>query len=129
MGRKSKLKQLNRQLKTASNCSDWANELNVINIDVNDDNWLYHHAQVFNDSAKVIFQGSVDLCLDRACKEHPTLNLESREQMRFHCGEYGILEGRGWHIIYKPIQDRNNEPWSQSNIDKFNAAIASVKLN
>jgi hypothetical protein len=68
-------------------------------------------------------------CIDFAYEKVPTLYIESREQMRWHCGEFGILEGGGWHIIYKAFAARNTEPWHQSDVDKLDAAMASVKLN
>ena len=129
MGYKSKLKQLKRQKQSNSSTNDWAKDLNIITVDVNDNNWLFRYGMPFDSNAKLIHQGSLDSCIDVARKEIPTLHLEQREQMRKHCGEFGILEGGGWHIIYKPLSERDNEPWDRKDVDKLNAAIASVNPN
>ena len=125
MGYKSKLKQLKRQQQSNPSPNDWAKDLNIITIDVNDNNWLFRYGIPFDSNAKLIHQGNLDSCIDAANNETSTPHIE-REQMRKHCGEFGILEGGGWHIIYKPLSERDNEPWHQSDIDKFDAAMASV---
>lgn len=129
MGRKSKLKQLRRKSSGAIQSNSWIEDLNVITVDIDDNNWLFRYGNPFDTDAKTVHQGSLNSCIDLAYKKIPTLYIEPHEQMRWHCGEFGILEGGGWHIIYKALSDRNNEPWHQSDIDKFDAAIASVKLN
>ena len=128
MGYKSKLKQLKRQQQNNLIANDWAKDLNIITVDINDNNWLFLYGIPFDSNAKLICQGSLDSCIDAANKETSTPHIE-REQIRKHCGEFGILDRGGWHIIYKPLSERDREPWHQSNIDKFDAAIASVKIN
>jgi hypothetical protein len=129
MGYKSKLKQLKRQQQSNPNTNDWAKDLNIITVDIDDDNWLFRYGNPFDSNAKTICQGSLDSCIDLAYKKIPTLYIEPRQQMREHCDKFGILEGSGWHIIYKPLSERDNEPWHQSDIDKFDAAMASVNGN
>ena len=134
MGRKSKLKQLRRQERSnpnpshSPNATNWIQDLNVITVDINDNNWLFQYGNPFDSNAKTVYQGRLDFCIDLAYKKIPTLYIEPREQMREHCDKFGILEGDGWHIIYKPLSDRTNEPWHQSDIDKLDAAMASVNL-
>jgi hypothetical protein len=128
MGYKSKLKQLRRQQQNNPGTNDWAKDLNIITVDANDNNWLFRLGSPFDSNAQLICQGSLDSCIDAANQEIPTLQIE-REQMRKHCGEFGILDRGSWHIIYKPLSERDSEPWHQSDIDKFDAAIASVKIN
>jgi hypothetical protein len=129
MGRKSKLKQLRRKPLGAIQSNSWIEDLNVITVGIDDNNWLFRYGNPFDPDAKTVHQGSLNSCIDLAYKTIPTLYIESREQMRWHCGEFGMLEGGDWHIIYKAFVARNTEPWHQIDVDKFNAAMASVKLN
>ena len=128
MGYKSKLKQLKRQQQSNPSINDWGKDLNIITIDVNDNNWLFRYGIPFDSNAKLICQGSLDSCIDAANKETFTPHIE-REQMRKYCGEFGILEGGDWHIIYQPLSEQDSEPWDRKDVDKFNAAMASVNPN
>lgn len=129
MGYKSKLKQLKRQQQDNFSTNDWAKDLNIITIDANDNNWLFRSGIPFDSNAKLIHQGSLNSCIDIAYKETSTPHTKQPEQMRKHCGEFGIFEGGGWHIIYKQLSERDSEPWNQKDVDKFNAAMASVNPN
>jgi hypothetical protein len=94
MGRKSRLKQAARLKR------------HIIVPDLADNNWLYCHGNPFCPNAKIIQHGNLDTCIDKAYQEIPNLEIEPRALIRKHCGEYAVLEGDGWHIIYKPLFDK-----------------------
>jgi hypothetical protein len=125
MGRKSKLRKSRRQQKQAFQPSNGTKDLNILTIDINDDNWLFQQGDVFDPNSKILARGSLDTCINSAYAKIPTLHVEPRESMKQHCGEYGMCDGGGWHIIYQPLAAMSNQSLRQNDMTKIDSAIAA----
>jgi hypothetical protein len=69
MGRKSKLKQLRRKSLDAVQSNSWIEDLNIITVDIDDNNWLFQYGNPFDSNAKTVHQGSLNSCIDLAYKK------------------------------------------------------------
>jgi hypothetical protein len=116
MGRKSKLKQA-RRAQNLSSQNPFTNG-SIIDIDPNDENWLYQDSTAFDPNGKTVLKGTLDECIQKLVQDFPEL-VPDTAKLRVQGGEYGLIDGGKWNIIAKSLFDRsvNSRGLNKPNFD------------
>jgi hypothetical protein len=122
MGRKSKLKQA-RRAQNLSSQNPFTNG-SIIDIDPNDENWLYQHSMAFDPNGETVLKGTLDECIQKLVQDFPEL-VPDTAKLRVQGGEYGLIDGGKWNIIAKSLFDRsvNSRRLNKPNFDILDRSL------
>jgi hypothetical protein len=101
MGRKSKLKQARRAQNDLRSQNPFTNG-SIIDIDPNDENWLYQNSTAFDPNGETVLKGTLDECIQKLVQDFPEL-VPDTAKLRVQGGEYGLIDGGKWNIIAKSL--------------------------
>jgi hypothetical protein len=128
MGRKSKLKQARRAQNDLIARNPFTNG-SIIDINPNDENWLYQNSTAFDPNGETVLKGTLDECIQKLVQDFPEL-VPDTAKLRVQGGEYGLIDGGKWNIIAKSLFVGVGEAFASAKASPLeNRSVNSRRLN